>query len=137
MITFLLIAMLPLLMAFLGLIPRTARWLPWTGAILLLVQIPVVVWICVPVFSGETISYGAFRHRRHGSRVYHHHHTGGCGSDGSSCAVAAGRTRGRAQDNRRRFCLFYTLSACSFSRCMPCRLPSTSAISGLRLRLPR
>ncbi len=60
MITFLLIAALPLTMALLGLIPRTARWLPRAGATLLLAQIPMVIWICAPAFSGQTISYGAF-----------------------------------------------------------------------------
>ncbi|MHB0999207.1 MAG: proton-conducting transporter transmembrane domain-containing protein [Armatimonadota bacterium] len=56
----LLIAILPLLMAILGFIPRTVRWLPWTAAVLLVIQIPVVVWVCAPVFAGETIGHGAF-----------------------------------------------------------------------------
>jgi len=110
LIALLLIAMLPLLMALLGLIPRTARWLPRLGAILLLVQIPVVIWVCVPVFSGGIISYGAF------------------GIDGMGAAftiittlvAAAAMVQAalllpaeRAEGHKitdRRFCLFYTLS---------------------------
>ena len=110
MITFLLIAMLPLLMALLGLIPRTARRLPSAAAILMLVQIPLVIWRCLPVFSGKTISYGAF-------------HIDGMGAAftiittlvaaaamvQAALLLPAERKEGHKITDRR-FCFFYTLS---------------------------
>ncbi|MGE0082625.1 MAG: hypothetical protein AB7U81_15200, partial [Thiohalomonadaceae bacterium] len=43
--TLLLLAAIPLTIALLGLVPRTARWLPWTAAVLMLAQLPVVLWL--------------------------------------------------------------------------------------------
>ncbi len=60
MTPFLLIVILPLFLVFLGLFPRTTRWLPWIAALVCIVQIPVVVWVCFPAFSGETITCGGF-----------------------------------------------------------------------------
>lgn len=49
---------LPWLMAFLGLFPKTARWLPWTAAVLMLVQLPVAGWYCRPLLEGATANSG-------------------------------------------------------------------------------
>ena len=107
---FLLIAMLPLLMAFLGLIPRTARWLPRLGAILLLVQIPVVVWVCVPVFSGKIISYGAFRIDGMGAAfTIITTLVAAAAMVHAALLLPAERAEGHKITDRR-FCLFYTLS---------------------------
>ncbi|MHB9022692.1 MAG: proton-conducting transporter transmembrane domain-containing protein [Armatimonadota bacterium] len=56
----LLIAVIPLLLALLGLFPKAARWLPRVAAVLLLVQLPVVAWVCLPVLSGVTPSFSVF-----------------------------------------------------------------------------
>lgn len=45
-------------MVLLGLVPSTARRLPWMSAALMLVQIPVVGWVCYPIFSGRTLYWG-------------------------------------------------------------------------------
>lgn len=47
-------------MVFLGLVPRTARFLPRVAAFLMVVQIPVAVFTCLPAFSGRVIGHGAF-----------------------------------------------------------------------------
>ncbi len=107
---FLVIAALPLLMAFLGLIPRMARRLPWTGAVLLLAQIPVVIWVCAPAFSGKIITYGALCIDGMGAAF----------TIITSLVAAAAMVQAalvlpaeRAEGHKitdRRFCLFYTLS---------------------------
>lgn len=110
MITFLLIAMLPMLMALLGLIPRTVRWLPWTAAILLAVQIPVVVWICVPVFSGGIIGYGAFLIDGMGAAfTIITALVTAAAMVQAALLLPAERAEGHEITDRR-FCLFYTLS---------------------------
>ena len=43
---------LPLLMALLGLYPRGGRWLPWTSAALMILQLPVAAWLCRPLLTG-------------------------------------------------------------------------------------
>lgn len=60
MISFLSIAVIPLFVAFLGLIPRTVKWLPKTAALALTVQIPVVICTCLPAFHGKTVACGGF-----------------------------------------------------------------------------
>ncbi|HEY3418110.1 MAG TPA: proton-conducting transporter membrane subunit [Armatimonadota bacterium] len=55
-----LIAVIPLLLALLGLFPRLARWLPGMAAILLLAQLPLVAWVCLPVLSGGMPSFSYF-----------------------------------------------------------------------------
>ncbi len=108
--TLLLLAIIPLTIAVLGLFPRAARWLPWTAALLLLVQLPVVVWQALPALSrSEPV-------------------TGNLGIDGVGAAfliittlVAAAALCQAAwllpaerpcepQITERRFCLFYTLA---------------------------
>lgn len=51
---------LPLIIALLGLIPRMARAIAAISAVLMLVQLPVVIWICRPVFSGHSLVAGNF-----------------------------------------------------------------------------
>ncbi|MCL5104252.1 MAG: NADH dehydrogenase FAD-containing subunit [Armatimonadetes bacterium] len=110
MIAFLMIAMLPMLMAFLGLIPRTARRLPWTGAILMVAQIPVVVWVCVPVFSGGIISCGAFRIDGMGAAfTIITTLVAAAAMVQAALLLPAERVEGHKITDRR-FCFFYTLS---------------------------
>ena len=110
MITFLLIAMLPLLMAFLGLIPRTARWLPRAGAILLLLQIFVVIWICAPAFSGRIISCGVFCIDGMGAAfTIITTLVAAAAMVHAALLLPAERVEGHKITDRR-FCLFYTLS---------------------------
>jgi hydrogenase-4 component F len=45
---------LPLLLAILGLMPRTARRLPALAALLMALQVGVALWVCVPVLAGAT-----------------------------------------------------------------------------------
>lgn len=47
----LLLILIPLTIALLGLFPRAARWLPWTAALLMLAQLPLVIWRAVPALS--------------------------------------------------------------------------------------
>ena len=107
---FLLIAMLPLLMAILGLIPRTARWLPWAGAVLLLAQIPVVIGVCAPVFSGAIISHGAFRIDGMGAAfTIITTLVAAAAMVHAALLLPAERAEGHKITDRR-YCLFYTLS---------------------------
>lgn len=103
-------AILPLLMAFLGLIPRTARWLPRAGAILLLVQIPVVVWICAPVFSGGIISYGAFRIDGMGAAFTIITTLVAAAAMVHAAQLLPAERKEGHKITDRRFCLFYTFS---------------------------
>jgi hydrogenase-4 component F len=102
--------MLPLLMAFLGLIPRTARFLPRVGAILLLVQIPVVVYICIPAFSGRIIGHGAFLIDGMGAAfTIITTLVAAAAMVQAALLLPAERAEGHNITDRR-FCLFYTLS---------------------------
>ncbi len=107
---FLLIAVIPLSMAFLGLIPRTARWLPWTGAILLLVQIPVVVRICVPAFSGHAMSYGAFLIDGMGAAFTIITTLVAAAAMIQAAVLLPAERKAGHKITDRRFCFFYTLS---------------------------
>jgi hydrogenase-4 component F len=49
---------LPLLLAVLGLIPRTARRLPALAAGLMGLQVGVAWWVCAPALAGEAVSLG-------------------------------------------------------------------------------
>ncbi|MEI7831649.1 MAG: proton-conducting transporter membrane subunit [bacterium] len=49
--TLLLLVIIPLLIALTGLFSRAARWLPRVAAGLMLVQLPVVIWLVLPVLS--------------------------------------------------------------------------------------
>ncbi|MHB1458645.1 MAG: proton-conducting transporter transmembrane domain-containing protein [Armatimonadota bacterium] len=107
---FLLITCLPLLMAILGLIPRAARWLPRAAAILLGLQIPVVIWVCLPVFSGSIIDYGALRIDGIGAAfVIITTLVAAASMVHAAMLLPAERSEGHEITNRR-FCLFYTLS---------------------------
>lgn len=55
-----LLFLIPLLIAVLGLIRQSVRWLPWTAAVLMLLQLAIAGWICLPVISRHTVSPSAF-----------------------------------------------------------------------------
>ncbi|MDD2486072.1 MAG: proton-conducting transporter membrane subunit [bacterium] len=107
---FLLISVLPLSMACLGLFPYTARWLPRAGAIIFLLQLPVVGWVCLPAFSGASIACGGFLMDGMGAAF----------TIITTLVAAAALVQSalllpaaRLEDSKmtdRRFCLFYTLS---------------------------
>lgn len=110
MISFLLIMILPLMMALLGLIPRTARWLPKAAAIIMALQIPFVIWICLPVFSGNIINYGALRIDGMGAAfVIITTLVVAASMIQAAQLFPAERLEGH-QITDRRYCLFYTLS---------------------------
>lgn len=50
---------LPLLMAVLGLHPRGSRWLPWTSAVLMGLQLGLTAWLCRPALTGAASAPGA------------------------------------------------------------------------------
>jgi hydrogenase-4 component F len=58
--TILLIALLPTLVAVLGLFPRLSSRLPKVAAALMALQVPLVIGLCLPVFDGATIEWGGF-----------------------------------------------------------------------------
>ncbi len=52
--------LLPLIIAVLGLMPRMSRHIAVISASLMLLQLPVAVWICLPAFRGQTVVAGNF-----------------------------------------------------------------------------
>lgn len=56
----LLLALCPMIIALLGLVPRTARWLPKIAAVLMIIQLPIVGWLCSLIAKGEMLAYGPF-----------------------------------------------------------------------------
>jgi len=103
-------ALLPFLMAILGLAPRSARRLPWIAAVLLLVQIPLVVWICLPAFLGSIISYGPFSIDGMGAAfTIITTLVAAAAMFQAALLLPAERAEGHAITDKR-FCLFYTLS---------------------------
>jgi hydrogenase-4 component F len=54
------LAGIPLVLLLLGLLPGAARWLPKTAAALLVGQLGVAGWVCLPVLRGQPVSWGVF-----------------------------------------------------------------------------
>jgi len=107
---FLLIAVLPFLMACLGLIPRAARWLPWAGAAIMLIQLPVVGWVCLPAFTGATTVYGGFMMDGMGAAFTVITTLVAAAATVQAALLLPAERRGEHNMTDRRFCLFYTLS---------------------------
>jgi hydrogenase-4 component F len=57
---FLLVAAIPLSIALLGMVPRFWRWIPWTCAVLMLGQVAVVGWFCLPAWRGQALRWAFF-----------------------------------------------------------------------------
>jgi hydrogenase-4 component F len=94
----------------LGLVPRTARWLPWTSAGILAAQIPVTLWVCFPVFSGKTVGSGVLSMDGIGAAFTIITTIVAAASMLQAAVVLpAERKEGFAITNTR-FCMFYTLS---------------------------
>lgn len=105
-----LIALLPALIACLGLVPRAARWLPWMAATLMLLQIPVVAWVCSPVLTGGVPARGDFAVDGIGAAfTLITTVVAAAAMAQAALLLPAERAAGHSVSNRR-FCLFYTLS---------------------------
>jgi len=86
------------------------RWLPWTGAIILLIQLPVAVWICLPAFSGQIISYGGFAIDGMGAAFTIITTLVAAASMFQAALVLPEERLKGHKITDRRFCFFYTLS---------------------------
>lgn len=107
---FLLLVVLPLLMTCLGLIPRAARWLPWAGAAIMLLQLPVAGWVCLPAFSGATTACGGFLLDGMGAAFTIITTLVAAAATVQAALLLPAERRGEFNMTDRRFCLFYTLS---------------------------
>ena len=101
---------LPLLMAILGLFPRAARWLPWAAAALMVLQLPVVLWRCLPVISGAPPATGDFGLDGIGAAFLLITTLVGCAAVIQSALLLPAERAGGEAVTDRRFCLFYSLA---------------------------
>ena len=107
---FLIISAIPLLISAIGLFQQSRRWLPWAAASLMILQIPIVLWMCKPVLSGIIASWVGFSLDGIGSAF------AVITTLVTAAAIIQGAFLLPAQqhgDNAitdRRFCSFYTLS---------------------------
>ncbi|MHB8994864.1 MAG: proton-conducting transporter transmembrane domain-containing protein [Armatimonadota bacterium] len=106
----LMILILPLLMAVLGLNPRGSRWLPWTSAALMLLQIPVVAWLCRPLLSGAAPISAEFTIDGTGAAFLLITTIVATASIVQSALLLPAERAGEHAVTDRRFCLFYTLA---------------------------
>lgn len=101
---------LPLLMAVLGLFPRTAKWLPSTAAALMLLQLPVALRICWPVLSGFTYPRGDFSLDGPGAAFVLITTLVATAAIIQSALLLPAERTGEHAVSVRRFCLFYSLA---------------------------
>ncbi len=106
----LILALLPLLMAGLGLFPRAARWLPWPAAALMLLQIPVAAWVCLPGLSGAVPARAAFAVDGIGAAFTLITTLVAAAAIVHAALLLPAERKGAHPVTDRRFCLFYTLS---------------------------
>ncbi len=97
--------------AILGLIPRTARWLPWASATVMLTQIPIVIWACYPAFTGVTITYGVLSIDGIGAAFTLITTIVAAAAMVQAALVLPAERLDGHQVTDRRFCFFFTLSA--------------------------
>lgn len=101
---------LPLLMALLGLYPRGAKWLPRAAAGLMLLQLPVVAWVCRPLLTGTAPVTGEFALDGLGAAFVLITTLVSVAALIQSTLLLPAERLGDEAISERRFCLFYTLA---------------------------
>jgi hydrogenase-4 component F len=101
---------LPLLMALLGVYPRGGKWLPWTSAGLMLLQMPVALWLCRPLLSGASPVAGEFALDGIGAAFVLITTLVATAAICQAALLLPAERTGKHVVTERRFCLFYTLA---------------------------
>lgn len=112
--------LLPLAMALLGLLPRAARWLPGVAAGLMLAQVGVATWLCLPAFAGEVLAWHPLRLDGIGA-AFVLITTLVATAAICQAALLLPAERDTHATSDRRYCLFYTLAG-AFLAAMYCVL---------------
>lgn len=97
-------------MALLGTYPRGGKWLPWTSAALMLLQIPVAAWLCRPLLTGAAPIASEFSLDGIGAAFVLITTLVAAAAITQAALLLPAERSGQQQVTERRFCLFYTLA---------------------------